>query len=89
MKANKSADTLSEEARAVSRLCNLWLEHPAAAHQAHERAVSAHESESGGFNKEDRERHQRLAKEHRSSAEYWAKKESDLGYISGVRGIKN
>ena len=61
----KSASVLSEEAKEASRLAGLWLEHPYIAHQAHEFAASAHESEGN----------QALAAEHRKAAQYWAKKE--------------
>ncbi len=63
----KSANQLTQEARETSRLAGLWLEHPYVAHQKHEQAASAHDKEGNAA----------LAKEHRSSAQYWAKKEME------------
>lgn len=67
-----NADQKSDQARRTSSQCNLWLEHPAKAHAEHEAAAAAHDNEAVGL---DRERHLRLAKEHRALAQYWAKRE--------------
>ncbi len=69
-----AAQSKSESAKEASCLAALWLEHPWVAHAAHEAAASAHEKEATGA---DRELHLRLAKEHRASAQYWAKRELD------------
>lgn len=75
----KTSDELSERAREVSKLCNLGLEHPFEAHQAHEQAAAAHNNNAIG---QDAERHKKLADEHRRAAQYWANKETNpIGVI--------
>lgn len=75
----QSADSASESARQLSKSASLHLAHPWQAHSAHEFAASRHEVEVGtSKTPEQRERHFRLAAEHRKAAEYWAKKEASL-----------
>lgn len=61
-----NAVRLTETAQRITTLCRLWLEHPAAAHQAHELAASAWELVC----------YPAKVEEHRKAAEYWAAKEA-------------
>lgn len=61
------ADEKSRKAREISKQCNLWLEHPWVAHDAHELAASAQEQVPN----------LQAASEHRRAAQYWAKKATE------------
>ena len=71
-KLEQNAIKLSESAREVSKLCSLWLEHPAVAHSINELAASAYDRIAFG---KSAEQNKAKAAAHRRAAGYWAKQE--------------
>lgn len=67
------ANRLSQHAREASKLCNLWLDFPAVAQDAHEAAAAAQEQVGN----------QALASEHRRASKYWAARKAFADLLRG------